>query len=140
MQWSDTYELGISQLDENNRHLVGLLNSAYDCCLFEDQDGSLDTILEGLISYTGSHFSAEEQLMSDYDFLEQKEHTQEHALFRRQVTQLRQDMLEGKLFLGIEMVNFLGKWLEDHILFADKELCKYLASRGVTLSLSYTFI
>lgn len=134
MEWRDTYVLGISRLDDNNQHLVGLLNRAYDNCLYEDHD-LLEKILEDLTNYLGLHFSAEEEIMLDNDYSKQQEHLQEHALFRRQVKQFQQDFLEGKLFLGIEMVQFLGKWLEDHILFADKEFCQYLKSRDLAKSL-----
>ena len=135
MEWNESYELGISQLDEHHRHLVGLLKSAYESCLDDDPAESFETILKLLSNYASYHFSVEERLMLDNGYPEQQAHTKMHDLFIRQIARFQLDLFAGKGLLAMEMMVFLGKWLIDHILDVDRKLYIYLAAKDASYGL-----
>jgi hemerythrin len=132
IEWDDRYELGIERLDEHHQRLVGILNTIYESCLDYHQEGNLEMILEELIDYAGYHFAAEEQLMQNNGYPEQRIHTKEHDMFTRQIAHFQQDLFDGKGLLALEMVKFLGTWLIHHILDVDRKLCTYLAAKGIS--------
>jgi len=129
IEWTEKFELGISQLDEHHRHLVDILNNIYDCYQDENHETVLENVLEELLKYTQYHFSAEEQLMQDTNYPARREHTMEHDMFTRQIAQFEQDLFDGKGLLALEMIQFLGTWLLRHIIDVDKKFGIYLAAR-----------
>ncbi len=129
--WSDSFLIGIQEVDEHHKHLVDLLNLSYDCFIQNNSDQKQELLVQDLVRYANYHFEAEELLMEEgnYPFLE--EHRQEHGRFAGRAVELQSLLHDGCQALDLEIMQFLKDWLADHILNSDKKMGFYLLSRGM---------
>jgi hemerythrin len=132
IEWDDSLILGIKQIDEHHRHLVGLLSKSYSTILLDDPQAELEAIVEELSEYTAYHFSFEERLMAEYDFPHIIPHRLEHAEFSRNVMEFKDMLTRGEASLATEVLVFLRGWLVNHILKVDRVYATFLIDKGVT--------
>jgi hemerythrin-like metal-binding protein len=129
-------ETAINQIGELHQCLVclvDLLDNIYNC-LIEESENSLEHSIAELFDYTLRQFAEEEQKMLDNDYPEKIEHAKEHDMFTRQVARFKQDMIDGKGMLAMEMVSFLKKWLLNHMQNCDGNYHKFLAKADAKLA------
>jgi hemerythrin-like metal-binding protein len=61
------------------------------------------------------------------------QHRRQHQLFLEQVAAFRSQLLEGGSGLGHSMSQFLGSWLVNHIMVADKAYASFLRGSSARL-------
>ena len=135
IQWNNLYITDIELVDEHHQKLFSLVNSLYRG-VFECQDLTEErcltkSILAELKDYIDYHFTAEEQLMSKYNYPEYIQHLEEHNLFRREIASLSEQLDAGKFALSFPMFEFLRNWLTNHILISDKKYSPWVIECGV---------
>jgi len=109
-----------------------MVNNIYDSCLTDDQEGTLDLLLEGLLKHLLEHFSTELELMKKYDYSGLCDHMKDHEVYIHQVVRFQQDFFEGKCIMAAEMAKFLDDLLIDHILVSDRDFYAFLDAKGVS--------
>jgi hemerythrin len=120
VEWEDKYLLGIEQFDVHHKHLVDLLNEAYEMFLSRrEDDGSLRELLDSLAEYASYHFDLEESWMHQVSYPGEQGHVLEHKRFIFKLYELNRQLKDDKAHLTLEVVTFLRRWLLDHILNAD---------------------
>jgi len=129
IEWSDTYLLGIDQIDEHHRHLVTLLNNTYDVFVCHGQNVEIEKVIGELVNYAIYHFAAEEELMSRFSFGKAGEHLKEHDDFIQRIKAHQQDFYDGRSTLSLELIVFLKDWLLEHILESDKVLADFVGPK-----------
>lgn len=132
--WNDSFVIGIAKIDEQHKVLVNTLNEAHARLGDQPTREILDDITRNLLSYALYHFETEEMLMQEHAYMaahpeESVRHHQEHRDFSQTVVNLRNGIKEGQLVSREELIGFLSHWLVNHILFTDRKLGAYLASR-----------
>ncbi|MDP2299758.1 MAG: bacteriohemerythrin, partial [Actinomycetota bacterium] len=85
----------------------------------------------GLIDYTRTHFATEEAYFDRYGYPEADAHKAQHQDFVGRVEDFKRGFDEGRLFLSLDVMDFLGQWLIEHIQGSDKEYGPFLNERGV---------
>jgi hemerythrin len=140
IEWSASYSLGIEQIDQHHQHLISLLNTTYDTFANHEQKVEIEKVIEELVNYATYHFAAEEQLMSQHAYREQKAHLEQHEFFIDQIKTLQQDFISGRKTMSLELIVFLKEWILDHILKCDQAYAevikpKLAKERGATLVL-----
>ncbi|AKU10523.1 hemerythrin-like metal-binding domain-containing protein [Azoarcus sp. CIB] len=119
-EWSDSFNVGIQEIDEQHRILVDLLNQLH--AAIRDHKGSqaCRAILDQLAEYTRTHFLLEESLMrvSHYSGLDL--HKQQHEDLIAQVKSLQDKLDSGQASISFELLHFLQVWLTKHINESDK--------------------
>lgn len=137
--WDDSLLIGMKEIDLDHRHLVDLLNRAYDDVISKGSITSTGAILEELYDYATYHFTREEETMAAVEYPNQAEHAAEHLRFIRRITEMHRDYLDGRGTVALEVVTFLKNWLVNHITQVDAKLGTFAASRtqpmGFELSL-----
>ena len=132
MEWSEKLSVGIAQFDGEHKKLVGMVNNLFDAVQAGRGKDVLGPILDGLITYTKTHFANEERYMSQHAFPELAAHKNEHEALTRQVMDVEKKFKAGATaVLSMEVMNFLKNWLVKHILGTDKHYGPYLNARGV---------
>lgn len=129
LEWSDGFLLGIKEVDDHHKHLVGLLNISYDAYKNGAPANRLATVIKELIDYSGYHFSAEEYWMTKHSYPTLAEHKDEHESFSRKVGDFQKNLLDGNANLSVELFTFLANWVRTHILETDALFGRYIASR-----------
>jgi hemerythrin-like metal-binding protein len=56
-------------------------------------------------------------------------HKAEHDRFIKTISSYKEMLIADKLFLSIEIINYLKDWIVEHISVSDKNYCSYLISR-----------
>jgi len=119
--------VGVDEIDDDHRKLVSLFNMLNHSITEGDAPDYLQAVLEELISCTVWHFSHEERLMLKYDYEGIAEHKTEHQELINSARELQQKILQADKLVANEDIEFLERWLTEHILTADMRLGAYLA-------------
>lgn len=126
--WNARYAIGIEEIDDHHRHLVALLNTIYDDFVNQAPNRNLANVFAELASYTQYHFSAEESLMRAYGYPGYSPHKVRHDQFVERLETMREQFCNGRRQMSFDLLTFLNTWLLSHILDADADMGRFIAS------------
>ena len=121
-RWSDSYRVGHAQIDHQHFQLFELL-SELEQALTECRGP--EAVLQGMRTlslYAKQHFDDEERWMERISYPQRASHRQQHQLFMAEVDRLNDELKMGQPVLTIELVQFVKRWLVDHIQGADMKI------------------
>jgi hemerythrin-like metal-binding protein len=123
--WTEKFNTGILQIDEQHQRLVHLLNALATNVKVQTDIPSLNFIFTELAEYVMYHFQTEENLW--HHFLAgdtwENEHKMEHNSFVSIMIRLENEEDSKPLSEVLDnVVSFLTHWLAFHILESDKRL------------------
>ena len=131
-EWTDELSVGIEEIDAQHKMLVGLVNRLYEETIAHQADSAvLEDILNQLVEYTVIHFAVEESLFRIFDYPAAEIHTHHHEELKEQVLEIQQKVKHGETTVNTELLLFLKKWLQNHILAEDKLYGPFLIEQGV---------
>ena len=125
--WGDVLSVAVDEIDEDHRKLVKIFNILNHSVAEGESPNYLAAVLEELINCTVWHFSHEERLMLKYGYEEIEEHKAEHQELINSAKELRQEILQANKPVSDEDIEFLERWLTEHVLTADMRLGSYLS-------------
>jgi hemerythrin len=121
LNWDAKFSVEIDQFDNQHKRLIDLVNLLHEAMMVGKGDDVLHRVLHQLITYTKTHFAAEEQFMQSHKFDGYLAHKAEHAKLTQKVIDFQQEFRAGKIALSISLMNFLKTWLTEHIMGTDKK-------------------
>lgn len=121
--WNDNYKLGVPKIDEQHRRLFELAEELFvlykDEFCFDKYDRIIQQIGE-LKDYTIFHFDTEESYMREIGYKKYLSHKVDHDDFIKTVNNIDMNMIdEGHDQFIFELLEFVTKWISDHILEKD---------------------
>jgi len=125
--WGDILRGGGDEIDEDHRKLISTFNVLNHALEEGESSEYLAAILQELINCTVWHFSHEERLMLKYDYEAMEEHKAAHAELISSAKKLQQEILQADNQIAEKDLEFLERWLTEHILTDDLKLGSYLA-------------
>ena len=125
--WEADLDCGTKSIDDQHRELVNMVNELHDGMKSGQGSAILGDILVRLASYTVSHFAHEEDIMAKRAMPGVTAHKLEHAKLLASVSSFVSAFKAGKAPLTMEIINFLRKWLIDHIRGMDLKTFKNAA-------------
>ncbi|RME67755.1 MAG: hemerythrin [Nitrospirae bacterium] len=128
--WSDKFSVGVTEIDSQHKKLFSLYNNLVDAMYEGETMGKLQETLDKLIEYVVFHFTTEENYMKKYNYPEYEDHKKMHVYLRDKTLDIHRDFSEGKPVLTADVVDFLKKWLTEHVINVDKKLGKFLKKAG----------
>lgn len=131
MEWSDKLSVGVKELDEQHKKLIGMINDLHDAMKTGKAKDVTGNILAGLIDYVSTHFANEERLFRTHAYPDYMQHKAEHDRLTQKVIESKRQFDAGTLMINIDLMNFLKDWLQNHILGTDKKYGPYLNSKGI---------
>lgn len=131
LEWNDKFSVTIRKFDDQHKKLVGMVNQLHDAMKVGKGREVLGDILRSLTQYTVTHFSDEEQMMKLHNYPGYEEHKKEHNKLVLQVRETLEAHSRGKNIITQDIMEFLKKWLTDHIMDNDRKYGPYLKSKGV---------
>jgi hemerythrin len=135
MQWNDRLSVGVARIDADHKHLVDLVNELDDALRAGKAKDALGKTLDGLITYTATHFGREEAEMKRFKYPGAPAHLKEHAALVKQVLEVQAKYRAGSgTVLTMEVMAFLRDWLLKHIQGTDKALGAFLVAQTVKKS------
>ncbi len=122
IEWSDQYNIGIDQIDQQHRRLVEFINELQNRV---DQGVGRQRCLNtmtALTDYVLEHFEAEEKLMEGIEFAEYERHRRSHQVFAAKVADTALMWGQGEEIDCNQILLFLKDWLLQHILVEDRKI------------------
>ena len=125
--WSQILSVDVEEIDEDHRKLLDIFNVLKHALTEGDSPVYLAAVLEELINCTIWHFSHEERLMLKYAYAEIEQHKATHQELIRGARELQSRILQADKSILDEDIEFLERWLTEHILTEDNRLGAYLS-------------
>lgn len=118
-EWQESFSVGSNSMDEQHKKLIGLLNHLHDSMKSGKAAKEIGLIVDEMVEYTKFHFSAEEKLMTEKQYVGLASQKAEHAAFVKKAQEFQKEISSGKLAVSLDVLNFLKDWLTNHILIVD---------------------
>lgn len=128
--WSDSFSVGIQEVDEQHKELVGLLNSLHVAIKEQHAAETTRQILDDLADYTRTHFAVEESLMRVSGYPAFAAHKQNHEDLIGQMVALQEKLDSGQAKITFELLHFLKAWLTAHINEVDRRFGEYFIAQS----------
>lgn len=132
LDWQDSYNLGISEIDNQHKKLVSLIVKLYDAMSQAKANDVVGPILNELLMYTRTHFTTEEKYFEQFGYADTANHKLEHEKFVAKVKDFKDKFDSGKVGISIQLMNFLKDWLLNHILKTDKNYVACFQQNGLS--------
>jgi len=123
MQWDETMSVGVTELDDQHKMLIDLINESYETIQRHDEP-ALSTLIDKMRKYAIIHFETEEKYMRENNFPGLKDLQQMHAKFNQDVDEFQRNLFH-KTNLSQVFV-FLSRWLTSHIMEQDRKYMTYM--------------
>ena len=78
MTWNDEMSVGVKELDDDHKQLIGMLNMAQETLSSARSREALEEVLDRLVEVTKVHFAHEETLFDRTGFPGAEAHRREH--------------------------------------------------------------
>ncbi|MBI4292491.1 MAG: hemerythrin family protein [Betaproteobacteria bacterium] len=131
IQWSNKLSVNIEAIDKQHQRLIDMINELNDAMRQGKGREVAGKIIDGLVSYTRTHFTFEEKYFAQYVYPESEAHINEHKHFERKAAEFRRDFGKGKLTLSMQIINFLSDWLRTHIQGSDQKYAPFFRQNGL---------
>ena len=131
IRWNDSFSVNVRKIDQEHKKLVEMVNELTDAMKSGQGKDILGKILDGLISYTASHFQTEENYFQQVKYPHAAAHKKEHADFVQKVTEFKKDFEEGRATVSVNILQFLSKWLQNHIKGTDQKYSEFFNANGI---------
>lgn len=125
--WSTILSVGVEEIDEDHRKLVGIFNELNHAVTNGESADYLAATFDELIKCTAWHFSHEERLMIKHRYPELDLHRMEHRELIAAAQRLLGMLVQTDRAVASAEIEFLERWLTEHIFTADQRLGSFLA-------------
>lgn len=127
MEWYDSYNIGVDEIDRQHRELVHMISRLQVTLADGDIKQEVGNALRFLVDYTKRHFADEERIMESINYAELPRHKELHKKFVNDVVLILMDLKKGKAVDPLVFIDFLTDWLINHIRYEDKKIGKSMA-------------
>jgi len=131
-EWSDSYLIGISEVDEQHKEFFAASQKLCDEILNSRGEKAVMEAWDFLKDYANKHFKSEEAFMVKHNYPRLDEHKKLHDTFIEQLDMIN-DEFEIYTVGSQDMADRVGEitttWLLEHIIDEDTKIAKHV-TRG----------
>ena len=131
LNWNSTYSVNVKEIDLQHQKLVNLINELHESMKAGKGKEAMGKVLTELANYTKFHFKYEEDLFKKTMYPDSMVHTLQHQNLVKQVVDFINQFQKGEKLLTMDLMNFLKKWLMDHIVGMDKKYSNHFNAKGI---------
>ncbi|NMA65147.1 MAG: hemerythrin family protein [Clostridiaceae bacterium] len=139
IKWNDKYSCYDETIDLQHKKLIEMINEINEIAELDDGIDRYDEIVkifEGLKDYAVYHFGYEEKMFAEtgYDSFNTKIQQLEHKGFVKKIESINlYDLDENQIGTVKDLLDFLSKWLDHHILVVDLKFGEFLKEKDAGL-------
>jgi hemerythrin len=120
--WDESLAINIPLIDSQHKQLIQMINELSQAIEQKKSHEILDLLFARLITYTQTHFAAEEELMRLARYNNLDTHKSMHSHFTQKVLAHYREYKVGKKAVDKAVLDMLINWLLTHIKTADIKL------------------
>ncbi|MBN2625357.1 MAG: hemerythrin family protein [Spirochaetales bacterium] len=124
INWDESYEIGIPEIDRQHRQLIDNFNDFYKHLSNEELGDNLRELLQKMMDYTDYHFKEEEKYMASINYKYIDDQREMHNQIREKMASYKKLADEGKLTVSMPVTNEIKKWIKEHIQIEDKKIAQ----------------
>lgn len=128
--WTEKNNLGIREIDNHHKILASLINDLGESIGKEGENEAIERTLYTMLSYTGFHFKAEEDLMEKFKYPLLSDHKKQHEKFVSDVTSLKRRFSQKSSNQDLEVFQLLKNWFFKHTQGDDRKYASYYEDKG----------
>lgn len=129
--WTEDMTVGNDVLDMQHQKMFGKINELLEAIINEEGEHVVDEMVGFFKEYMDQHFKYEEKYLIENGYPDAEKHKGKHDVFIAKYYELKKKLDDGadpgKVVLEIE--NFMGSWLTQHILTEDQLYARYFAHK-----------
>ncbi len=126
-KWRESYETGVSTMDEQHQKLIELINKLYSALRDKESQTAIQDVLDEMNTYAEQHFEQEEVLLKEKDYPEYESHAAAHQSYRDKLKVLIENSEKEEAQVQ-EVYTFLRQWWMEHIVGEDKKYGEFIDS------------
>ncbi|PHQ69282.1 MAG: hypothetical protein COB93_08430 [Sneathiella sp.] len=131
LQWVDAFELGMPEIDDDHRALLGILNKMQTAVDSGDFDLYL-FLIDELIATSIAHFQYEEALLDKIGYPDVDRHRDHHAMLLRRAMAVKEASQKITTKEGLTgCCDEMFKFLVDDIVAGDTNFKSFLEEKGL---------
>jgi hemerythrin len=127
--WTEAQAVYVPQVDDEHKALFKLCGDLHRALRDGRSATVSQSILRHLVTHAEEHFTHEEREMRTTGYSHYAWHRRQHRAARVRLRALEQRVQDNETETALELVGFLGGWLNDHIRLADRMLGAYLRNQ-----------
>ncbi len=118
-KWSESQSVHLPEVDAEHRNLFRLAADLKSALRKGAPATEIEEKLRGLFAEVEDHFTHEERLMRNARYALFAWHKGQHDTLRTRAKQFAKRIRAGERKAGAELLEFLARWLRDHMAVAD---------------------
>ncbi|KDB08179.1 hemerythrin-like metal-binding protein [Burkholderia sp. lig30] len=122
MEWSDSFLLGFTPMDDVHEEFVNLIGRMQAA-----EDAALPDLFDALAMHLKHHFELEDRWMVETDFPPRDCHIEEHAAVLQSVREVHELLRAGNTAICRDLVNELANWFPSHADHLDSALAHWMS-------------
>lgn len=122
IEWTEELELGHAEIDAQHRRIVEILNCLHAAAAKHRAGAAENALLDELVRLVDEHFRTEEAMMRSARYAGYETHREAHEILRHSVVDLRDSLFREHASISLKTLNFLKRWLYDHMRHTDCDL------------------
>ena len=128
--WKDEYSVNVKEIDDQHKHLVGIINNLADTVSTPNKE-IIENIIDQIIQYKTIHFATEEKYFHKFNYEGTKEHEARHHEFDQKIQEIRDQYNEDPASLAFALIDYLEDWFVTHLNLADHKYTKCFNDHGL---------
>lgn len=129
--WTEDMTVHNDVLDMQHQQMFRKINELLEAIINETGEDVVDDMVSFFKEYMDKHFKYEERYLTENGYPEVDGHKEKHEVFVAKYHELNEKLKDGidpeKIVLEIE--NFMGSWLTQHILVEDQRYARYFQEK-----------
>jgi hemerythrin len=131
IEWSDSLSVDVTEIDQQHKKLIGMINDLHEAMLQRKGAGVLASLLDGMAAYADDHFKVEERYFDRFGYPDAPDHRKKHADFIAKVDDFKSKFAANEVGMTVEVMSFLSSWLQNHIKGEDKKYSSCFKVNGL---------
>jgi hemerythrin len=128
-EWTEAQAVHVPYVDDEHKALFKLCGDLHRSLRAGRSATVVQSTLHDLVAHAEEHFTHEEREMRISGYAHYAWHRRQHRAARVRLRALEQRVQDNETETALQLVGFLGGWLNDHVRLADRMLGAYLRNQ-----------
>lgn len=139
IQWNPSkHSIDLPLIDDQHKELFIITNQLHELLDLEQYQDKAVELIRRLYNYSSYHFISEEGLFKEYRYPKARSHKKSHDDFRRYIKDSLSEMRSRPNFSLAELLDYLVKWIIEHVQGEDREYSEYFEKNDIMPDLNFS--